>query len=314
VESRSEDFIRFHKYNWLIAAVMSILYLIWAYQVIGWRSDHLIVVITALGLYFTHRKTRAMFWGFSIMLFYWLIYDSLRAFPNHMFNPVHIQEPYNIDKALFGITAADGTVQTLNEYWRANTNTFLDIFTALLYINWVPVPIALGIYFFFQKKRYMLELFYLFLWVNILGWIVYYLYPAAPPWYYEMYGVTENFTMEGNAGGLLSFDKYFGVNLFEDLYKKGSNVFAAIPSMHCAFPLLLIHLSFKAKLHWSMKTFFILFAIGIVFSSVYTNHHYLIDGLIGMAVAVISIVTFEYILLPLGLSKWLDKVERLMKT
>ena len=115
----------------------------------------------------------------------------------------------------------------------------------------------------------------------------------------------------GNAAGLLRFDEYFGVSLFSNMYEKNANVFAAIPSLHSAFPVILFYFGLKKKLKYASLLFLIIL-VGIWFAAVYTFHHYIIDVLIGGLCAIVAIGIFERLMNNKGFIKWLDKYHALV--
>ncbi len=241
----------------------------------------------------------------SVFVLYTLLYDSHKVFPNYEFNPVHIAEPLNLEKSLFGISTPNGLL-TPSGYFQINTNSFLDVITGLFYLCWMPVPLLLASYLTYTNRVILFHFSIAFLVVNIFGWIIYYLYPAAAPWYVDLYGFEENFKIPGNVAGFERFDKFFGVTVFEDLYTKASNVFAALPSLHSAYPVVTLAYGIKNKMGW-INVFFAIVMVGIWFAAVYTNHHYVIDVLLGVVVAVTGILFFEKVLLKTKLKGVIDQ-------
>ena len=199
----------------------------------------------------------------------------------------------------------DGVLTTPSRYFQQNTHPFFDVITGLFYLCWMPVPVMLAIYFTFRNRVMLFQFSVAFLVVNLFGWFIYYMYPAAAPWYYDLYGNVENFGIPGDAAGLLRFDQFFGFPLFEDMYTRASNVFAAIPSLHSAYPVVAFWYGVKARLGW-INWFFGIVMVGIWFSAVYTNHHYVIDVLLGIAVALGGILFFEKVLLRTRLKQWIN--------
>jgi len=270
-------------------------YVLWITTVVGWRGDHYYFVTVWVALFFATPNTRRMFFAFLYIVLYWVVYDSMRVFPNYLFAEVNILQPYEIEKSFFGVDF-NGVRVTLNEYWQQNTTPFLNVITALFYLSWVPVPFAYSIYLWFKKERSILIGFTIsFLLVNTLGWIIYYLYPAAPPWYYAIHG--DQFIAEtiGSPAGLVRFDQMFDTLLFTNMYTKSSSVFAAVPSLHAAFPLILTHFSLKRK-NPILTLLFIIVLIGIWFSAVYTNHHYVIDLILGVLCGILTILIYEFVI------------------
>jgi hypothetical protein len=84
--------------------------------------------------------------------------------------------------------------------------------------------------------------------VNILGFIIYYVYPAAPPWYIRLFGNTFHARTPGNPAGLFIFDQQFHLEIFKSLYAKSFNVFAAMSSLHAAYSVIVLHYGLKNRL------------------------------------------------------------------
>lgn len=306
----STKYKRFSKENLIVTSVLTLLYLIWTIGVLGLRQDHLFLLVVCLLTYYINPTSRKFFWGFLFFILYWLLYDSMRVYPNYLFNPVHIQEPYLFEKSWFGVETENG-ILTPNEYFELYSSTFLDILSALFYLCWVPVPLAYAGYLFVKDRRLLMQFAMAFFGVNVIGISIYYLYPAAPPWYVAEHGFDLIMDTPGNAAGLLRFDEYFGISLFADMYNKNANVFAAIPSLHSAFPVLLFYFGLKKKLKYASLLFLIIL-VGIWFAAVYTYHHYIIDVLIGGFCALLTILIFEWLLKRAAFNKWMDNYMKLV--
>ncbi|MES2133582.1 MAG: phosphatase PAP2 family protein [Bacteroidota bacterium] len=279
----------------LIVTLVTLGYLVGTALLLGLKTDKFIIAGVFNVLYYVSVTTRKFVLGFSVFVVFWIIFDSMKAFPNYKFNPVHVEQLYNTEKQLFGINV-NGTLLTPNEYLQKHTKTFLDVLTGFFYLNWMPVPLLFAFYLFRKNKQEFIYFSLAFLFVNLLGFVVYYTYPAAPPWYVEEYGFTVHFNTPGNTAGLSRFDDYFGINLFRGMYAKSSNVFAAMPSLHSAYPTVVFYFGVKNKLGWINALFALLMA-GIWFSAVYSNHHYILDVLAGIACALTGLFIFHKVLL-----------------
>jgi membrane-associated phospholipid phosphatase len=257
---------------------------------IGFRPSQVWLLALVNICYFASLRTRRLIIGFSIFVVYWVIFDYMKAFPNYWFNEVHTGSLYELERSMFGVSN-QGILLTPNEYIALYSNTFLDILSGLFYLSWIPVPLIFGVYLF---KRNRTQFFYFslsFLLINLLGFVIYYLYPAAPPWYIQQYG-TEVFTdTPGNTAALARFDDFFHVGIFHGLYAQSSNVFAAMPSLHSSYPVLVLFYGLKNKLG-RVNIFFAIVMIGIWLSAVYTNHHYVLDVLAGILCAICGIWLF----------------------
>lgn len=272
---------------------ISVLYLILSHFMVGFKTDQLVLIGVFNIMYYLSATTKKFIIGFSIFIVYWIIYDYMKAFPNYHYNTVHIADLYNFEKSTFGILHNEKLL-TPNEYWLLHTHIILDILTGFFYLMWVPVPIAFSVYLFFKHKKQFLDFLLTFVWINLLGFVVYYLYPAAPPWYIQQHGFEFIAGTPGNTAGLVRFDNFFDIELFKSIYSKNSNVFAAMPSLHSSYPLLVVYYGIKNKLG-KANIFFFTVMLGIWFSAVYTSHHYVSDVLAGIATAIIGISTFNWL-------------------
>jgi len=287
----------FSKKDILLTSAISIGYLVLSKILIGYKPEQLFLVVVFNVLYYVSFATRKFITGFSIYIIFWVIFDYMKAFPNYLYNTVHIESLYNAEKNLFGIQG-DGGLLTPNEFWQKNTYTLLDILSGIFYLCWVPVPLVFSAYLFFSKKREQFLYFALtFLLVNLIGFVGYYVYPAAPPWYVQLYGFKFNPHTPGNTAGLHRFDDFFHAGIFNALYAKSSNVFAAMPSLHSAYNLIVLYYGIKNKLG-PINILFGIITAGIWFAAVYSGHHYLLDVLAGILCAVIGIFVFDTWVVP----------------
>lgn len=229
----------------------------------------------------------------------------MRLVPNYEVNIVHIKEPYEIEKALFGINI-NGLIMTPNEYFTVNNNSFFDLLSGLFYINWVPIPIMLAIYFYFKDKYYFTKFTLAFMFTNFAGFIIYYLYPSAPPWYVDIYGFDLLHGVQGNSAGLSRFDELVHLPVFENIFNKNANVLAAMPSVHSINPIVVLFYGLQKKLG-KINWFFLIFMLGIWFSAVYSDHHYIIDVLAGIIVGVVVLYIFEKLIKKEFIDKWVQK-------
>jgi membrane-associated phospholipid phosphatase len=297
----------FSAQQFLMLSAGSAAYFSWFGFLVGLRPEHIFLYGLMVGFYYAHASTRKVALAFVPFVAYWILYDSMRIMPNYELNPVHVAEPYYFEKHWFGINTPEGRL-TPNEYFETRHIPFLDIVTGLFYLTWVPIPLLFAFWLLRNNKPLFLKFSYAFLFVNIIGILIYYLYPAAPPWYVEQYGFEVIYNTPGNAAGLLEFDRLLDVGLFAGIYEKNASVFAAIPSLHSAFPVMCLLYGWRLKKTW-LNVFFSVIVAGIWFAAVYSRHHYIIDVLIGGAVAVFSYFVFEFLSEKTVLKKWFAEME-----
>ncbi|MDP4150039.1 MAG: phosphatase PAP2 family protein [Bacteroidota bacterium] len=276
----------------LTVSAISAGYLLLSAILIGYKPEQLFLVILFNFLFYLSGPTRRFILGFSVFIVFWIIFDSMKAFPNYRFQAVHIGSLYRAEQQLFGIRSGPAGLQTPNEYLAAHGTTFLDILSGFFYLCWMPLPLAFAGWLFYKDKTLFWRFSLTFLLVNLLGFIIYYAYPAAPPWYVRLYGFDFHSHTPGNTAGLGRFDSYFHVSVFSSLYAKSSNVFAAMPSLHAAYPLTVLYYGIRAQARWFNALFAAIMA-GIWFAAVYTGHHYVLDVLAGIICGLAGIFLFN---------------------
>ena len=273
--------------------VCALLFLLLTAGVLGLRSEHILMVALFLGLFFASGYTRKLALALMPFIIFGISYDWMRVYPNYEVNPIDVEGLYNAEKSLFGINDG-GVLLTPCEYFNIHNCKFADFWAGIFYLCWVPVPIAYGLWLFLKGRRELyLRFSMVFLFVNLIGFAGYYIHPAAPPWYAINYGFEPILNTPGNVAGLGRFDDMMGVSIFQSLYGKNSNVFAAVPSLHSAYMVVtLIYAIINKSSKW-LITVFAIIALGIWFTAVYSSHHYLIDVILGASCALIGTLIFE---------------------
>jgi hypothetical protein len=274
--------------NVLIVCGLSLLYLLVAALLLGYKNDQLFLVLLFNTFFFLSGATRRFILGFIVFIAFWVLFDFMKAFPNYRYLNVHIGDIYALERRLFGIHGL-----TPNEYWLAHRRVFLDVAAGFFYLCWMPLPLAFAGYLFYKDKTVFLKFGLNFLLVNLIGFVIYYVFPAAPPWYVEQYGFQFIPHTPGNTAGLGRWDSFFHVSVFAGLYSRSSNVFAAMPSLHAAYPLTVLYYGVRSRLgRWN--ALFALITGGIWFAAVYASHHYVLDVLAGIGCGIAGISLFNY--------------------
>lgn len=275
-------------------ALLSAAYVVLSSVLLGFKTDQLVLIGLVNGLYYLSGYTRRFVTGFAIFIVYWIIFDYMKLFPNYHYNPVHISDLYNTEKSLFGIHT-NGVILTPNEYLKANSRTWIDVVTGFFYLCWIPVPLGFAAYLLFTRPKEFLGFAFTFFLVNLLGFVVYYTFPAAPPWFIQEHGMHFIPLTKGSTAGLARFDNYFHAGIFKSIYTKGSNVFAAMPSLHSSYPVIVLYYGIKNRLKYA-NIIFAIVMVGIWFTAVYASHHYVLDVLAGITTAICGISLFNLIL------------------
>ncbi len=265
---------------------------------VGFRTEHIWLALLIAALFFACSPTRRLVVALLPFIVFGISYDWMNIVHNYEVNPVDIRGLYESEKQLFGITAADGTLLTPNEYFVLHRTAIMDFLGGVFYLCWVPVPIIFGLWLYFSRKvDAYLHFSLVFLLVNLIGFAGYYIHPAAPPWYVALHGFDFQLGVPGDVAGLEAFDRMTGLGIFQGLYGRNANVFAAVPSLHSAYTLVAFIYALRSRSGWPWIISLGVITLGIWFTAVYTSHHYIIDVMLGIATALMGFLIFEYLLM-----------------
>lgn len=250
----------------------------------GLRGDHAVIAGAALAVYYAGPRVRPMGRFLLPLLIMLVVYDAQKYWAGALRAQVRVAEPYELERAWFGVEL-NGVKTTLAAWWQVHTHAVLDLVCGVAYLVFVPVFLAVAAWWRFGEKRARAEdVMWAMLWLNLAAYVVWLLYPAAPPWYVDRHGLGPAvLNALPEAGGAARFDALLGVTWFAEYYGRNANVFGAIPSLHVGQTFLGVLFAWRFR---SLRVVTAGFWLLTLFASVYLNHHYLVDGLAGMALAV----------------------------
>lgn len=250
----------------------------------GLRPDHVWLVLAGLAAWVATGRARAIAAFFAPLLIVGAVYDAQRYWADAIRGPVHVAEPYAWELAWFGLRTSAGNLITPAQWWQGHPDAWLDFVGGVGYLTFIPIFLGLAAWWRFRERRpEAQEVMWAMLWLNLIGYATYLAYPAAPPWYVDHYGLGPVYlAAPPEAAGTARFDALLHVHWFADYYRRNANVFGAIPSLHVGQTFLAVLYAWRFR---SLRIVATSVWVVVLFASVYFNHHYLIDGLIGMAYA-----------------------------
>ncbi|MCM1482903.1 MAG: phosphatase PAP2 family protein [Muribaculaceae bacterium] len=281
---------------WCIAALA--IWLTVTALFIGFRPEHTVMAVVILGMFFASPATRKLTVALVPFFLFGISYDWMNLCPNYMVNPIDTEGLYNAEKNLFGINTAEWGLLTPNEFLAHHTCRIADFMAGVFYLCWVPVPILFGLWMYFTHRRMeYLHFAVVFLLVNFIGFTIYYIHPAAPPWYIAGHGFEAVTGTTGEVAGLGAFGDITGWHVFDGLYARNSNIFAALPSLHSAYTLVALVYAIRYRTGAAWITALSVITLGIWLTAVYTSHHYIIDVIGGILCALGGFALFEYVIM-----------------
>ena len=211
-----------------------------------------------------------------------LCYETYRRFV-HFRGDVHVGDLFALEARLFGVTTSEGT-RALSDVIAAHTHPLVDVVAGITYFLFMLEVFGVAIYLFFRARPKMFDLSIAFVLMNFVGWGLWLLYPAAPPWYVDTYGLGPVvLDAPSSPAGLARVDDLLGFPLAADFYSKSANVFGAMPSLHVAYATLVAWMVFP--LGGKLRALTLAFALSMAFSAIYLRHHYILDVIAGALLA-----------------------------
>lgn len=250
--------------------------MIW--QGIGIAPDRYIFLLLFVSLLL--KKGRAFLLDWLPFLFLLISFDFLRGLVPLFNNNVHYWELIQADLTIFKVIP---TQFLQKHFFNPNSLGLHDYLATILYfLHFVP-PTIFAFILWLNNKSYFRKFTLGLLILSYSAWITFFIFPASPPWLAAK---------EGYLDGVVKIMDTT-INVFPEkislptiYHKMHPNPVAAIPSLHNAYPfliLLFVLQFFKAK-----GLFFLPYVLGVMVSTVYLGEHYVIDVLAGFLYAFLS--------------------------
>jgi len=253
------------------------------------RWDHVLLILVVVVLAYGNAFTKKLCVGLYPMGLVALLYDSMRLVEHAGVdvNTVHLCDLRAVELRWFGLDMA-GTRVTLHDYFQAHASTGLDLLCALPYGTFVFYCLGFSAYLFVRDFGAMQRFTWGWLALNAIGFTTYHVYPAAPPWYFHTHGCAVDLLAKASEGpNLARVDALLGMSYFHGMYGRASDVFGAVPSLHCAYPLLVV-LEGWSRFRARGRAITIAFFLLMCFSAVYLDHHWVVDVLLGITYAIFT--------------------------
>lgn len=257
------------------------------------RAYHWLMLAAVPGVLLSGDRGRRFLVDWSPLFAFWLVYDRLRLIQPLLYARVAVEEPFLMERATFGWLASGAVPAHAAHSWLA-------IHTGLsLTVEWV----AQVVYFshLFVAPLVMLTLWSLaasrkgyreafvehiraFTVLNFGAIVIYLLLPVAPPWWVSLNEFTQpTVELVSQANMAAAMDGA----LIQGMIGNASQWFAAVPSLHGAYPVLLLLLSRWIRGRW-VRAGIAAYGCAMWAATVVLNQHYIVDLLAGALLAVIA--------------------------
>jgi membrane-associated phospholipid phosphatase len=241
-----------------------------------WTPDTLFMVLLLMAVVFG--KARAFLIRFVPFIGLLLVYDSFRSIADDLNKSVHFMEMINFDHIVFGGILPTEWLQGM--WWHGHVNWY-DFYFYFFYTVHFLAPVLVALLIWWKRDKLYWPYMWGFILLSFAGFVTYVIFPAAPPWMASDLGYIN--PIHRISGDIWSA---MGVTNFSEVYSKLSpNEVAAVPSLHAAYPTLLVLLVARA-FTWRRTWWLWFYPISMWIGIVYLGEHYVFDALLGILYAV----------------------------
>ena len=271
---------------WLLPGGLPVLYAAVVGLLGDLRAEHIVMAVLACALAYFSRRTQRFYLDLLPFLVVAIGYDLFRYPQRALVTADRVLGCglRDLELALFSVERS----VTAQDWFAAHSTPALDLLLAVPYLIFVYVVLGYGVWLYFVDRRRMRRFLWAFAVGNFIAFGVWLLLPAAPPWYLRDHGCTIDASAAPSAAALTRVDALLGIHYFEAFYSRASSVFGALPSMHCAFPVMGLITAWKVA-SWKTRPIHIGYALLMAVAAVYLDHHWIVDVLAGWGVASVSV-------------------------
>jgi hypothetical protein len=220
-------------------------------------------------------------WVPVVLLFF--SYEYLHGYADKIVGTVHSTDIIWLEEKLFGTPVV--MVRLQHWLYTAGVPHWYDYAGALIYYahSFVVLFVAFGLWFY--RRELYWKWVRIFIYLSFAGFITYVLFPAMPPWMASqqhlippIHKIIDEVMPDGTIGVVNSLT---------------SNLVAAMPSLHAAFPTL--GFLFMWRYFRKMSLVYAVYSLSVYFFILYMGEHYILDTLAGIAYAVVMFYVDSFI-------------------
>jgi hypothetical protein len=249
--------------------------------------DRYFVVLLVPVLFIRRARAFALDWSpFLLLLF---SYEFLRGLAGKV-GQVHYFLAMHFDQLLFGTPPS----VWLQQRFAHSAPAPYDYIAAVLYLMHFVAPLSFAFVLWMRSREEFARFTSSFLVLSYAALATFVVFPAAPPWLASQQGYLPE--VHEQVGVVLSaFPSHFHLPTVYQLFDP--NQVAAIPSLHAAYPLLL--LLFACRFFGPRALVLAPYVAGVWLAVIYMGEHYVFDVAVGALYSVAAFVLTDHVLLRL---------------
>lgn len=261
----------------------------------SFRSYHLFLLLAIPGALLAAEGGRRFFLDWAPLAATWIAYDRFRLVQAYLLDRVSVEAPYAVELWLFGWLAGGQTPPHAARAWLA-ANAASPLWASVawgaqaVYLAHIFVYPTLFLYWWARgrsrarDRARFVRCVRAFTILNLLGFAGYLLVPAAPPWWVSLHGMAQpTVALVASADLTGAMDGA----IIRRTIETAPNWFAAVPSLHGGYPVLLFMLAWRDRSRRQL-TAIALFGAAMWAATVLLNQHYVVDLVAGAAVAALA--------------------------
>ncbi len=278
----------------LFAAYMSIAVILYVWRGAYFTPDRwaILLFITAIAL--GQWKAFLRDWIPVVLLIFG--YEFMRGiayqFIQDRHSNIHLTELIDADRFMFF-----GHLPTLwlqEKLYVPGVIHWYDVLAMVMYIMHFVFPLIFAFILWIESKERFWYFSISFLLMTYLGFTIYLLYPAAPPWMADQWGVIH--------GVQLPFDQVFqalvphqynNLNMVQIWNEASGDPVAAMPSLHAAYPWMTM--LFAVKFFGKKGLVFVPYNAALWFTVIYLGQHWVIDIIGGIALSTLTFALMYFV-------------------
>ena len=259
----------------------------------SFRVYHLFMLLAIPGAIVAAERGRQFFLDWAPLATTWIVYDRFRLIQSWLLSRVSVEAPYRVEQWLFGWLSNGLTPPHAARAWLA-AHAASPVWHAVavaaqgVYVAHIFVYPALFLAWWFRgrshardRERFTRHV-RAFTVVNLLGFALYLLVPVAPPWWVSVNGFA---TPTTDLVATVNIAAAMDGELIRRTITTAPNWFAAVPSLHGAYPVLLFLLAWRERARARWLVTIAAWGVAMWGATVLLNQHYIVDLLAGAAVA-----------------------------
>ncbi|MCB1436259.1 MAG: phosphatase PAP2 family protein [Rhodobiaceae bacterium] len=245
------------------------------------RVEHVVIVAIIVALGAGTEKTKGLLIACLPGVGIGLGYEAIRYLRPFFVTPERVLgcELRAVELRLAGL----GPDTTLADYFTLHHSAAADLVFALPYTVFWMVAIIYGLALYFLNPARASRFIWVLALSHAVAFVIWLWLPAAPPWYVRSHGCAIDINALPDAAALARVDAQLAISYFHDFYSRSPNVFGALPSLHLAFPTAMLVTAWRGT-NWGIRALLLAYVLWMLAASVYLDHHWLVDGLLGIAI------------------------------